>query len=84
MPSGTTSCSSPSSPVPAAGRPPPADRVATYAEQGGVSHWMAEMKFGGITHAEAMRSMALFAREVMPRVRERLAKAPPAAAAAGA
>ena len=61
-----------------------ADRVATYAEHGGVSHWMAEMKFGGITHAEAMRSMALFAREVMPRVRERLAKTEPATAVATA
>ncbi len=57
-----------------------ADRVVTYAEQGGVSHWMAEMKFGGVSHAEAMRSMKLFAEEVMPRVRERLAKAPTAAA----
>ncbi|MCP3913296.1 MAG: LLM class flavin-dependent oxidoreductase [Actinomycetia bacterium] len=49
-----------------------ADRIVTYAEAAGVSHWMAEMKFGGLSHEETMRSMRLFAEEVMPRVKERL------------
>jgi len=56
-----------------------ADRVVEYAERAGVSHWMAEMKFGGIGHADAMRSMELFAREVIPVVRARLSKSPHAA-----
>ncbi|MCP4223278.1 MAG: LLM class flavin-dependent oxidoreductase [Actinomycetia bacterium] len=49
-----------------------ADRIVTYAEAAGVNHWMAEMKFGGMSHEDTMRSMRLFAQEVMPRVREKL------------
>jgi len=48
-------------------------RVLTYARQGGTNHWMAEMRFGGLSHAQTRRSMTLFAKEVMPRVREALA-----------
>jgi hypothetical protein len=33
------------------------------------------MKFGGITHAQARRSMELFAKEVMPRVKGKLSAA---------
>jgi len=50
-----------------------ADRIVTYAEAAGVNHWMAEMKFGGMSHEDTMRSMRLFATEVMPRVKQRLA-----------
>lgn len=50
-----------------------ADRIVQYAREAGVNHWMAEMKFGGMGHEETMRSMKLFAKEVMPRVREKMA-----------
>ncbi len=51
-----------------------AQRVLTYARKGGTNHWMAEMRFGGLSHDQTMRSMRLFAEEVMPRVRDDLAK----------
>ena len=51
-----------------------AQRVLTYARQGGANHWMAEMRFGGLSHDQTMRSMTLFAEEVMPRVRDGLAE----------
>ncbi len=50
-----------------------AERVVTYAKDAGVNHWMAEMRFGGLSHAQAMGSMELFSKEVMPRVRKALA-----------
>lgn len=49
-----------------------ADRIVTYAQAAGVNHWMAEMKFGGMSHEDTMRSMRLFASDVMPQVKERL------------
>ena len=49
-----------------------AERIVTYAREAGVNHWMSEMKFGGLKHDDAMRSMELFAAEVMPRVRDEL------------
>ncbi|MDP6688824.1 MAG: LLM class flavin-dependent oxidoreductase [Alphaproteobacteria bacterium] len=49
-----------------------ADRIVTYAKEANVNHWMAEMKFGGMNHEDTMRSMKLFASEVMPRVKEKL------------
>ncbi|MBT3536040.1 MAG: LLM class flavin-dependent oxidoreductase [Rhodospirillaceae bacterium] len=52
-----------------------ADRIVTYAQEAGVNHWMAEMKFGGMSHEDTMRSMRLFATEVMPRVNDKMAKA---------
>ena len=51
-----------------------AERVLTYVNEAGVNHWMSEMKFGGMSHEETKRSMRLFAAEVMPRVRQGLAK----------
>jgi alkanesulfonate monooxygenase SsuD/methylene tetrahydromethanopterin reductase-like flavin-dependent oxidoreductase (luciferase family) len=51
-----------------------AERVLTYARHGGANHWMAEMRFGGLSHDQTMRSMRLFAEEVMPRVRAGLAE----------
>lgn len=50
-----------------------AERIVSYADAAGVNHWMAEMKFGGMSHEQAMRSMELFAKEVIPRVREAMA-----------
>ena len=49
-----------------------AERVLAYAEHAGVNHWMAEMRFGGLSHAQAMRSMELFATDVIPRVQKAL------------
>ncbi len=49
-----------------------AERIVIYAREAGVNHWMSEMKFGGLKHDDAMRSMKLFAAEVMPRVRDEL------------
>ena len=51
-----------------------AQRILTYARQGGVNHWMEEMRFGGLSHEQTLRSMRLFAAEVMPRVRDGLAQ----------
>lgn len=51
-----------------------AEKIVTYARHSGVTHWMAEMKFGGFTHRQAMDSMELFATEVMPLVRRELAE----------
>ena len=48
--------------TPAAAR----DYVATQAEGSGINYFVCDMAFGDITLAEAMRSVELFAREVMP------------------
>jgi alkanesulfonate monooxygenase SsuD/methylene tetrahydromethanopterin reductase-like flavin-dependent oxidoreductase (luciferase family) len=46
------------------------ERIKLYVERCGTNHWMAEMKFGGMPHEKAMRSMELFAKHVMPAFRE--------------
>ncbi|MEE1556059.1 MAG: LLM class flavin-dependent oxidoreductase, partial [Alphaproteobacteria bacterium] len=51
-----------------------AERIITYAQEAQTNHWMAEMKFGGMNHEDTMRSMRLFAQEVIPRVNDRLGK----------
>lgn len=51
-----------------------AEKIVTYARHSGVNHWMAEMKFGGITHQQAMKSMETFATDVMPMVLKELGK----------
>jgi len=53
-----------------------AARILDYAAHAGVNHWMAEMKFGGISHRQTMRSMELFAKEVIPRMRAGRAPVP--------
>lgn len=45
------------------------ERIKQYAQRAGTNHWLAEMKFGGMSHDKAMRSMELFARRVMPALR---------------
>jgi len=47
-----------------------ARKIREYAETCGVNHWVAEMRFGGITHKQAMKSMEMFAKEVVPALRE--------------
>jgi hypothetical protein len=42
------------------------DYVAAQAEGSGINYFVCDMAFGDITLAEAMRSVELFAREVMP------------------
>ena len=40
--------------------------VAEQAEEGGVNYMVCDLAFGNITFDEAMRSVELFAKEVMP------------------
>ena len=42
------------------------DFIAAQAEAAGASYFVCDFAFGTISHAEAMRSVELFAREVMP------------------
>ncbi len=49
-----------------------AERIVSYVRHGGVNHWMAEIKFGGMSHEKARQAMKLFAEDVMPRVRAEL------------
>ncbi len=46
------------------------ERIKQYVTRSGTNHWLAEMKFGGMPHAKAMKSMELFAQHVMPALRE--------------
>jgi alkanesulfonate monooxygenase SsuD/methylene tetrahydromethanopterin reductase-like flavin-dependent oxidoreductase (luciferase family) len=59
------------------------ERVAAmltrYLHRTGTNHIALEMRIGGLEHRKVMRSMELFAREVMPAVR--VAAAEPAATA---
>lgn len=45
------------------------ERITQYVARSGTNHWLAEMKFGGMPHDKAMKSMELFARHVMPVLR---------------
>lgn len=40
-----------------------------YMERSGTTHWMLQMRIGGLEHDKVRRSMELFAREVMPALR---------------
>jgi alkanesulfonate monooxygenase SsuD/methylene tetrahydromethanopterin reductase-like flavin-dependent oxidoreductase (luciferase family) len=42
------------------------DFIASQAEAAGASYFVCDFAFGTISHAEAMQSVELFAREVMP------------------
>ena len=42
------------------------DYVANQAEGSGINYFVCDLAFGDITLAEAMRSVELFAREVIP------------------
>jgi alkanesulfonate monooxygenase SsuD/methylene tetrahydromethanopterin reductase-like flavin-dependent oxidoreductase (luciferase family) len=41
-----------------------------YRERSDTTHWMIQMRIGGLEHDKVLRSMALFAREVMPALRD--------------
>ena len=41
-----------------------------YMERIGTTHWMIQMRMGGLEHDKVLRSMELFARVVMPALRE--------------
>ena len=42
------------------------DYIATQIEAAGATYFVCDFAFGTIGHDEAMRSVELFAREVMP------------------
>jgi alkanesulfonate monooxygenase SsuD/methylene tetrahydromethanopterin reductase-like flavin-dependent oxidoreductase (luciferase family) len=42
------------------------DYIAGQAEAAGATYFVCDFAFGTISHDEAMRSLELFAREVMP------------------
>lgn len=46
------------------------ERIKQYVARAGTNHWLAEMKFGGMPHDKAMKSMELFARHVMPALKD--------------
>lgn len=46
------------------------ERIKQYVARAGTNHWLAEMKFGGMPHDKAMKSMELFAKHVMPALRD--------------
>ena len=45
-----------------------------YMQRTGTTHWMTQMRCGGVEHKKALRSMELFAKEVMPALRAEAAK----------
>ncbi len=47
-----------------------AQRIATLRDDHGIEYFGACMSFGSMEHSRVMRSMELFAKEVMPRFRE--------------
>jgi alkanesulfonate monooxygenase SsuD/methylene tetrahydromethanopterin reductase-like flavin-dependent oxidoreductase (luciferase family) len=51
------------------------DAVRSVAEEAGVSCFNAQFSFGDLTHEEVMHSAGIFAREVIPASRERVARA---------
>jgi alkanesulfonate monooxygenase SsuD/methylene tetrahydromethanopterin reductase-like flavin-dependent oxidoreductase (luciferase family) len=51
------------------------DAVRGMAEEAGVSCFNAQFSFGDLTHDEVMHSVGIFAREVIPASRERVARA---------
>ncbi|HYZ42799.1 MAG TPA: LLM class flavin-dependent oxidoreductase, partial [Stellaceae bacterium] len=42
------------------------DYIAAQAEAAGATYFVCDFAFGSISHAEVMRSVELFAQEVMP------------------
>jgi hypothetical protein len=45
-----------------------------YMQRTGTTHWLAQMRIGGLEHKKVLRSMELFAKHVMPALREEEAK----------
>ena len=50
------------------------DVLKTYMRRLGSSHFMIQMRIGGLEHEKVRRSMELFAEQVMPALREEEAK----------
>jgi alkanesulfonate monooxygenase SsuD/methylene tetrahydromethanopterin reductase-like flavin-dependent oxidoreductase (luciferase family) len=48
--------------------------MTRYLQRTGTTHWMAQMRIGGLEHQKVLRSMELFAKHVMPALREEAAK----------
>ena len=44
------------------------EKISELAEQFGTSEIMGVFRYGGMSHAEAARSMALFAEQALPEV----------------
>ncbi|MFQ6029300.1 MAG: LLM class flavin-dependent oxidoreductase [Dehalococcoidia bacterium] len=57
------------------------DTLKTYMRELGGSHFMVQMRIGGLEHEKVRRSMKLFAEEVMPALREEEARMTLAASA---
>jgi alkanesulfonate monooxygenase SsuD/methylene tetrahydromethanopterin reductase-like flavin-dependent oxidoreductase (luciferase family) len=51
------------------------DAVRGMADEADVSYFIAQFSFGNLTHDEVMHSAGIFAREVIPASRERIARA---------
>ena len=45
-------------------------KLRAYSDRTFTNHWMAWMRIGELSHDKVMKSMRLFAREVMPALRE--------------
>jgi hypothetical protein len=45
------------------------------AEQAGANYFISQFSFGDLTQAEVLNSAGIFAREVLPMARERVAQA---------
>jgi hypothetical protein len=50
------------------------EQLRYYSIRTRSNHWMLWCKVGGVEHEKVMKSMDLFAREVMPALREEPAK----------
>jgi alkanesulfonate monooxygenase SsuD/methylene tetrahydromethanopterin reductase-like flavin-dependent oxidoreductase (luciferase family) len=46
------------------------ERMKLYLQRAGTTHWLSWMKIGGMPHDHMMKSMELFARHVMPALRD--------------
>jgi alkanesulfonate monooxygenase SsuD/methylene tetrahydromethanopterin reductase-like flavin-dependent oxidoreductase (luciferase family) len=51
------------------------DAVRGMADEAGVSYFIAQFSFGDLSHEEVLHSASIFAREVLPTARERVARA---------
>ena len=51
------------------------ERVASMTEQAGANYFISQFSFGDLTHEEVLHSAGLFAREMLPAPRERVAQA---------
>jgi alkanesulfonate monooxygenase SsuD/methylene tetrahydromethanopterin reductase-like flavin-dependent oxidoreductase (luciferase family) len=50
------------------------DRVRRITEEAGANYFISQFSFGDLTHDEVMHSVGIFAREMLPAARERVAQ----------